>query len=37
MLCACLSFLSAAWAQKVGLLMDSYVIERWRTDQNLIV
>jgi D-xylose transport system substrate-binding protein len=23
-------------AQKVGLLMDSYVIERWRTDQSLI-
>ncbi|HYC85211.1 MAG TPA: substrate-binding domain-containing protein [Chryseosolibacter sp.] len=26
---------SVAWAQKVGLLMDSYVIERWRTDQTL--
>jgi D-xylose transport system substrate-binding protein len=24
-----------AWSQKVGLLMDSYVIERWRTDQSL--
>jgi D-xylose transport system substrate-binding protein len=24
-------------AQKVGLLMDSYVVERWRTDQNLFV
>jgi D-xylose transport system substrate-binding protein len=34
---ACLSIFPYAWAQKVGLLMDSYVIERWRTDQSLIV
>jgi D-xylose transport system substrate-binding protein len=32
-----LSIFPYAWAQKVGLLMDSYVIERWRTDQSLIV
>lgn len=24
-----------AWCQKIGLLMDSYVIDRWRTDQSL--
>jgi D-xylose transport system substrate-binding protein len=28
---------SLVWAQKVGLLMDSYVVERWRTDQALFV
>jgi D-xylose transport system substrate-binding protein len=28
---------SLLWAQKVGLLMDSYVIDRWRTDQSLFV
>ena len=37
LVCACFLFLPIAWAQKVGLLMDSYVIERWRTDQSLIV
>jgi D-xylose transport system substrate-binding protein len=35
--CACLSILPYVRAQKVGLLMDSYVIERWRTDQSLIM
>jgi len=28
---------SVVLAQKVGLLMDSYVVERWRTDQSLFV
>jgi D-xylose transport system substrate-binding protein len=32
---ACLSVVSFAWCQKVGLLMDSYVVDRWRTDQAL--
>src|SRR4051812_8183299 len=31
----CISLTYNAWSQKVGLLMDSYVIDRWRTDQNL--
>ena len=26
---------SVTWAQKVGLLMDSYVIDRWYIDQKL--
>jgi D-xylose transport system substrate-binding protein len=37
LVCACFCLIPFAWAQKVGLLMDSYVIERWRTDQSLIV
>jgi D-xylose transport system substrate-binding protein len=32
---ACLSVASAVFGQKIGLLMDSYVIDRWRTDQSL--
>jgi D-xylose transport system substrate-binding protein len=32
---ACLSVASAVLGQKIGLLMDSYVIDRWRTDQSL--
>lgn len=37
LVCAFMILSSLAWAQKVGLLMDSYVIERWRTDQSLFV
>ena len=33
---ACVSIASFAWCQnKVGLLLDSYVIDRWRTDESL--
>jgi len=32
---AILSGASFSWAQKVGLLMDSYVIDRWYIDQKL--
>ncbi len=35
LLWACLSVAPFAWCQKIGLLMDSYVIDRWRTDQAL--
>lgn len=31
--CLCLS--TSSWSQKIGLLMDSYVVDRWRTDQSL--
>jgi D-xylose transport system substrate-binding protein len=31
----CVSLSTFAWSQKIGLLMDSYVVDRWRTDQNL--
>jgi D-xylose transport system substrate-binding protein len=33
LLLLCLTSLS--WSQKIGLLMDSYVVDRWRTDQSL--
>lgn len=36
LICALFST-TACWAQKVGLLMDSYVVERWRTDQSLFI
>jgi len=33
---ACVSIGTFAWCQKkVGLLLDSYVIDRWRTDESL--
>jgi len=32
---AILNCASISWAQKVGLLMDSYVIDRWYIDQKL--
>ena len=35
--CIFLMAVSSAWCQKIGLLMDSYVVERWRTDQSLFV
>jgi D-xylose transport system substrate-binding protein len=35
LLWACLSIPAFALSQKIGLLMDSYVVERWRTDQSL--
>jgi D-xylose transport system substrate-binding protein len=35
LLWACMSIAPFAWCQKIGLLMDSYVIDRWRTDQAL--
>jgi D-xylose transport system substrate-binding protein len=34
---ACMSLASAVLGQKIGLLMDSYVIDRWRTDQSLFM
>jgi D-xylose transport system substrate-binding protein len=34
---ACMSIASFAWSQKIGLLMDSYVVDRWRTDQSLFM
>jgi D-xylose transport system substrate-binding protein len=37
LVCALFVLTSVTWAQKVGLLMDSYVIERWRTDQSLFI
>jgi D-xylose transport system substrate-binding protein len=33
--CICAMF--SAVGQKIGLLMDSYVIDRWRTDQSLFI
>ena len=30
-----LNITTVAWAQKIGLLMDSYVIDRWYIDQKL--
>ncbi|HZI26140.1 MAG TPA: hypothetical protein VFD46_13745, partial [Chryseolinea sp.] len=32
---AILNVSSNTWAQKIGLLMDSYVIDRWYIDQKL--
>jgi D-xylose transport system substrate-binding protein len=32
-----LNFATVSWAQKIGLLMDSYVIDRWYIDQKLFV
>jgi D-xylose transport system substrate-binding protein len=37
LVCALFVLTSVTWAQKVGLLMDSYVVERWRTDQSLFI
>ena len=30
-----LNITTVSWAQKIGLLMDSYVIDRWYIDQKL--
>ena len=32
-----LNITTVSWAQKIGLLMDSYVIDRWYIDQKLFV
>jgi D-xylose transport system substrate-binding protein len=32
-----LNIATVSWAQKIGLLMDSYVIDRWYIDQKLFV
>lgn len=34
---AAICVIISAAGQRIGLLMDSYVVERWRTDQNLFV
>ena len=28
---------SSAWSQKIGLLMDSYVIDRWYKDEKFFI
>jgi len=35
LLAVTLNIASVSWAQKIGLLMDSYVIDRWYIDQKL--
>jgi D-xylose transport system substrate-binding protein len=37
LVCAWVFMVNQTLAQKIGLLMDSYVVERWRTDQSLFV
>lgn len=35
LLVVCLMTTTVGWTQKIGFLMDSYVIDRWYTDQKL--
>ena len=35
LLAVTLHIATVTWAQKIGLLMDSYVIDRWYMDQKL--